>query len=230
MQIRIMQLIEGARRAEGLTVIIDVFRAFTTACYVFGNGAKRIIPVDDIQLAYQLKEDHPDYILMGERGGIIQPGFDYGNSPFSIDGVRFDDRTVIQTTSAGTQGIMSATDADEIISGSFVNAGAIVRYIRSRRPRQVSLVAMGENGMTPTDEDLRCAEYLKNALEQQPNDFQQIASYLRTYRTAQKFFDPAIHWAPERDFELCVALDRFPFVLKAIPFHNSLLQFKMLIQ
>ena len=33
MRVQILELIEGAKKAEGLTVIIDVFRAFTTECY-----------------------------------------------------------------------------------------------------------------------------------------------------------------------------------------------------
>lgn len=74
MEIRILQMLEGAKKAEGLTVVIDVFRAFSVACYAFANGASRIIPVGAIEDAYLLKEQHPDYILMGERGGVIQPG------------------------------------------------------------------------------------------------------------------------------------------------------------
>ena len=42
MNIKILKLIEGAKKAEGLTVIIDVFRAFTVACYAFNNGARII--------------------------------------------------------------------------------------------------------------------------------------------------------------------------------------------
>ena len=49
-----------------------------------GNDAVEIIPIGDIDLAYQLKNDNPDRILMGERNGKIQPGFDFGNSPSQI--------------------------------------------------------------------------------------------------------------------------------------------------
>ncbi len=49
MEIKILHLINGAKQAKGLAVIIDVFRAFSTACYVFGNGAKKIIPIGDIE-------------------------------------------------------------------------------------------------------------------------------------------------------------------------------------
>ncbi len=121
MDIDILHLIEGAKQAQGLTVIIDVFRAFSTACYVVQNGAGEIIPVGDIDLAYKLRDENPDYILMGERKGKMLPGFDYGNSPTEIQTVDFSGKTVIQTTSAGTQGFANARNADELITGSFVN-------------------------------------------------------------------------------------------------------------
>src|SRR5512139_2519438 len=118
MNIEILQLIEGARKAAGLTVVIDVFRAFTTACYAIAQGAERIIPVGDLDLAYDLKRENPRYLLMGERKGRRPPGFDYGNSPTEIEAADFTRRTLVQTTSAGTQGIANACRADEIITGS----------------------------------------------------------------------------------------------------------------
>jgi 2-phosphosulfolactate phosphatase len=214
MDIRILQLIDGARQAKGLAVIIDVFRAFSIACYVFGNGARRIIPVDDLARAYQLKKQHPSFLLMGERNGIKQPGFDYGNSPTEIEHVDFNDQTVIHTTSAGTQGIANAQHAEEIITGSFCNAGAIIGYIRSRGFKQVSLVCMGQAARESSDEDTLCAQLIKDSLEGKTPDFQGIRTYLSGYHTARKFFNPEIAWAPERDFDLCLDLNRFDFVLK----------------
>ncbi len=52
MKIKILQLLDGAKEATGLTVIIDVFRAFSTACYAYDNGAKKIIPVGEMTTAY----------------------------------------------------------------------------------------------------------------------------------------------------------------------------------
>ena len=57
MKIKILQLIEGARQAAGVTVVIDVFRAFSVEAYLMSGGAEKIIPVGDIQLAYQYKEE-----------------------------------------------------------------------------------------------------------------------------------------------------------------------------
>ena len=56
MKIEMLQLMEGARQARGLTVVIDVFRAFTVACYLSDQRAKEIISVGNIEIAYKLKE------------------------------------------------------------------------------------------------------------------------------------------------------------------------------
>jgi 2-phosphosulfolactate phosphatase len=223
MQIDILQLIEGAREATGLTVIIDVFRAFSTASYVFARGATSIIPVGDLDFAYELKEKNPELLLLGEREGQRPPGFDYGNSPAEIEAVDFTGRTIVQTTSAGTQGIANAYRAEQIITGSFVNAKAIVSYIRSKAPKRVCLVCMGQEAIEPSDEDTLCAKLISDSLIAISTDFEQIRTYLRKYRTAAKFFDPEKTWAPEHDFDLCLHLDRFSFVLVVKPGMDGLL-------
>ena len=62
MNIKILQLIEGARQATGVTVVIDVFRAFSVETYLMAGGADKIIPVGDIDLAYRYKEEHQDLL------------------------------------------------------------------------------------------------------------------------------------------------------------------------
>lgn len=51
MKIDILQLLDGARSARGLTVVIDVFRAFSVECYALSGGAKTIYAVGDIDQA-----------------------------------------------------------------------------------------------------------------------------------------------------------------------------------
>jgi len=229
MEVKILHLIDGAKQAQGLTVIIDVFRAFSVACYAFGNGAEKIIPLGDIDIAYKIKKENPNFLLIGERGGKKPSGFDYGNSPTQIENVDFTNKTIIQTTSAGTQGIANATNSSEIITGGFVNVQAIINYIKKQNPEEVSLVAMGSAGIHIADEDKLCAEYIKNALENKPNNFSKIIEHLREYRSAQKFFDPAKDWAPEKDFDLCLSINQFNFVLKVEPYDENQVFFKKII-
>jgi len=226
MKIQILEFLRGAEEATGLTVIIDVFRAFSTSCYIYNNGAEKIIPVGDLKLAYKLKRENPHFLLFGERGGKKPEGFDFGNSPSQIEGLNFNGKTVIQTTSSGTKGLIGAKDADEIIAGSFVNAGAVVKYIKSKNTELVSLVPMGLNGRVSADEDILCAKYIENALLDKPDDFEEIINHLRATPELQKFFDPEKYWFPERDFELCISLNRFNFALQLEPFEENLVCLK----
>lgn len=214
MEIQILQLLDGAKTASGLVVIIDVFRAFSTACYAFNSGAERIIPIGDINKAYQLKENNPEFILIGERNEQKPEGFDFGNSPSQLITGNLSGKTVVHTTSSGTQGIANATKADEIITGSFVNASAIIKYIQQKQPKTVSLVCMGYACKYPTDEDTLCAEFIKNELERKENNFEAMVQKMRI-GTGSRFFDPGKQsWSPKKDFELCLDLNRFDFILK----------------
>lgn len=214
MQTEIFQLTEGARKAKGTTVVIDVFRAFSTACYLVAAGADKIIPVEHVEEALRLKELFPDAILLGERSERKVPGFDFGNSPTHIYQQDFRGKRIIMTTSSGTKGLMNATGATEILSGSFVNAGAIIRYLSQTRPEFVSLVCMGYEGHTPTQEDTFLAEYIRDKLLGLPVDFEKMKSELSTGDGARLLNPANAEWSPAMDFALCLDLDRFDFVLR----------------
>ena len=162
MNIQILHLIEGAKQAKGVTVVIDVFRAFSVEAYLMEGGAETIYPVGSIDFAYQYKKDHPEILLVGERHGVMCEGFDLGNSPTQAVETDVRGKTILHTTSAGTQGIANATNADVVLTGSLVNAKAIARYIKALNPTDVSLVCMGLEAVEPSEEDTMCAEYIKD--------------------------------------------------------------------
>ncbi len=215
MEIRILHLIEGAKQAEGLTVIIDVFRAFSLECYLYEMGVKAIRPVGTVEEAFRLKNEIENSVLAGERHGKKCEGFDYGNSPSSMNAEDVRGKVVIHTTSAGTQGIMNATGAGEIITGSLVNAKAVAEYIFERQPEVVSLVCMGNGGVRPAAEDVLCAAYIKSILE--GTDFIDLQDRVNGLRDngGQHFFDRSRQDVfPEEDFWLCTRYDQFPFVIQ----------------
>ncbi|MBQ1391153.1 MAG: 2-phosphosulfolactate phosphatase, partial [Firmicutes bacterium] len=108
MNIQVLHLLEGAKAARGLTVIIDVFRAFSLECYLYAFGAREVRPVGAIEEALSFRglvagravptdavtpagrkecelsnvaqtgQTLNDVVLIGERGGVKLPGFDYG--------------------------------------------------------------------------------------------------------------------------------------------------------
>ena len=214
MLLHVTDFVAGARVARGIAVVIDVFRAFSLAAHATARGARRIIPVAEVEAARALKREHPDWLLVGERHARRLPGFDCGNSPTELEALDVADRTLIHTTHAGTQGLTNAIGATEVLTGALVNAAAIVRYLRARNPSEVTLVRMGHEARERCDEDDLCAELLLARLRDEPFDTGSIRERLRGASSARKFFDPACDWAPARDFELCTQLDAFDFVLK----------------
>ena len=124
-------------------------------------------------------------------------------------------KRIIHTTSAGTQGIVNAVHADEILTGSFVNAKATAAYILEKAPEKVSLVCMGKAGVEPAEEDELCAVYLRSLLAGQ--EMPEIGRRLQAlaHGGGRHFFDPARQDIyPEKDFRMCIDRNRFDFVLK----------------
>lgn len=212
--INILHLIEGAKQAQGLTVIIDVFRAFSLECYLYDMGVEQIRPVGTIEEAFSLKHHIQNSVLIGERHGKKCDGFDYGNSPSSIIKKDVAGKTIIHTTSAGTQGIVNAVHASEIITGSLVNAKAVAEYIISRQPQMVSLVCMGNEGVRLAPEDELCAEYIKSILEgREFLDMERRVNSLKR-NGGEHFFDKSRQSIfPEADFYMCIKYNKFPFVI-----------------
>ena len=170
MKIEIKSCLEGAKEAEGLTVIIDVLRASNTIIATLNKGANYIIPVEDLADAYRLKKINPEYLLFGERNGLTPEGFDCGNSPAEVSNLDLKDKVILFTTSAGTKAIINAENADEIIIASYANAEAVANYIKNKNPDKVTLVAIGLDAYKKAEEDELCAQYIKELLEgRKPN-------------------------------------------------------------
>jgi 2-phosphosulfolactate phosphatase len=215
MKVEILEFVEGARKAEGVTVIIDVFRAFSVGCYAYDAGASEIIATAGVDDAFLLREKYRNSVLVGERNERKVQGFDFGNSPTEIMQADLTGKTVIHTTTAGTQGLINASRANLVLTGSFVNAGAIVKFIKALNPKLVTLVAMGYRAEISAAEDLLCAHYIKDKLLERNNvPDQKISELMET--SGKRFFNPDNrHFSPPSDFFLCTMKDRFSFVLKA---------------
>jgi 2-phosphosulfolactate phosphatase len=214
MRIERLDHVAGAREARGIAVVIDVFRAFSVAPHAFDAGAARVFPVGEVDAAVALGRRFPGAVLAGERHARRLPGFDAGNSPTEIRALDLRGRVLVHTTHAGTQGLVNASQADEVLTGAFVNISAVCRYIAARAPGQVSLVRMGHEARERCAEDDLYAECLEALLQGRPAPLGEVRDRLRNAPAAHKFFDPACDWAPREDFDYCTEVDRFDFVLR----------------
>ena len=102
---------------DGAMVVVDVIRAFTTAAYAFGSGAKEIYLVGTVDEALAFKSTNPGSLALGEDRGLRPEGFDFPNSPAMVRNADLDGRTLVQRTSAGTQGVRARGRRDPLVGG-----------------------------------------------------------------------------------------------------------------
>jgi 2-phosphosulfolactate phosphatase len=120
-----------------IVVVIDVLRATSAICAAFQNGIKSIIPVPTVEeaLAYKKK----GWLAGAERKGQIVDGFDFGNSPFSYMKEEFKDKEVVLTTTNGTKSLDVAKDAETVVVGSFLNLGALSKWLATQNKNVLCL-------------------------------------------------------------------------------------------
>ena len=214
MEIRIGSLLRGAREAEGTVIVIDVFRAFTTASVAFSRGAEKIVLVAEVTEALELRRLGVGQMCIGEVDGLRPEGFDLGNSPYDMSQADVEGKTLIQSTRAGTVGMTTVTKADQIYAGSFAIASATVEAIKRRNPELVTIVAMGSAGTVRTDEDEQCALFLRNLLQGREPDHDSVRNLVLAGFESQKYDDPSQpHFRPQ-DKELALRINSFPFAIK----------------
>lgn len=148
---------------ETVTVVVDVLRATSAICTAFEHGIARVIPVPDLEDTYFYK-DHDDVIVAAERGGEIVEGFVYGNSPFSYMNDNVKGKTLVITTTNGTQAIEAAKDSEIILVGSFLNFEAITNMLRGIN-RDVMVLCAGWKNRFNLEDTLFAGAVTENLLE-----------------------------------------------------------------
>jgi 2-phosphosulfolactate phosphatase len=214
MEIKIESLLEGAQRARGTVVVVDVFRAFTTAAVALARGAERIVLVAEPEEALRLRDRGVGAYCLGEVEGKRPQGFDFGNSPHEMMQADLRGKSVIQSTRAGTTGVAAAAEAEAVYGASFVVAEATTQAILRDQPAQVTIVAMGWNAKVRTDEDEQCALYLRNRLQGRRPDVEAVRRLVLAGGEVPKFRDPRQpHFHPQ-DLEIALDVDRYDFAIR----------------
>jgi len=116
--------------SHAVVVIIDVLRATSTIATALYNGAKYVIPVDNVAKCIELGK-RINCISAGERDGKIAEGLQHGNSPFEYSKEFIGGKILVLTTTNGTKLLHLALDkgAQHIVTGAFSNLSAVSDYL-----------------------------------------------------------------------------------------------------
>ena len=177
-----------------------------------------------------LKEQHPEFILVGEVNEVPIKGADLGNSPSQIlmkGDAYFKERVVVHRTTAGITGVEAALkNGAEVLLGSFLTAGSTAKYINKSGLEMVTLVAMGERAERKAVEDEACADYLEHLLTGRPYDHIQTLKEIIFQPSAQNFIMGEKEYLPREDPILCLQRDLFDFVLGVREENHEIIVFK----
>ncbi|MCC7303442.1 MAG: 2-phosphosulfolactate phosphatase [Bacteroidia bacterium] len=128
------------RDTESVVVVIDILRATSAICIAFEYGVEKIIPVATVEEAKHWKEK--GFLAGAERDAVKVEGFDFGNSPFDYNGPHVKGKSIVLTTTNGTQALDAAKDAYKVVVGSFLNIGALCEFLLKEN-RNVLLLCSG---------------------------------------------------------------------------------------
>jgi 2-phosphosulfolactate phosphatase len=120
-------LFEVEGHNNSIVVIIDILRASSAICTAFANGAASIIPVAEVSEAKEYKSK--GYLVAAERNGFVLDFADFGNSPFNFTKEKVSGKTIVYSTTNGTGLINLALSAYMTVIGSFLNIGALTRWL-----------------------------------------------------------------------------------------------------
>ncbi len=141
--------------AGGAVVMIDVLRASTTICFALAAGAKEVIPCLQIADAREMgRRLGGDALLGGERDGLKIDEFDLGNSPREYVEDAVGGKTIVFTTTNGTQALQACVGAGKVFIAAFVNLSAVCEALIEED--HVHLLCAGTRGEV-TREDVLLA-------------------------------------------------------------------------
>ncbi|MGI9666354.1 MAG: 2-phosphosulfolactate phosphatase [Acidimicrobiia bacterium] len=203
--------IAGASMATGPTIVIDTFRAFTTAAVLFDRGVGRIILCDDVNDARDTAS-HLGALLCGEVGGAKPEGFDFGNSPWEATSQpSLAGSIVVQRTSSGTRSVLAAINAGArpVLAASLVVASATAEAVRDFDA--VTIVSAGQDGTDAAEEDDLTAAHIAALLS--GTGIPETATALLQSERAS--FVAEASWGYPEDVDIAADVDRFPFAMLA---------------
>ncbi|HVA98380.1 MAG TPA: 2-phosphosulfolactate phosphatase [Bacteroidia bacterium] len=128
------------KRTDNIVVIIDVLRATSAICTAFYYGAEKIIPVATVEEALKYKQQ--GFLVGAERDAIKVDGFDFGNSPFDYMTDKIKGKSIVLTTTNGTQAIEAAKNAHKVVIGAFLNFTVLCDWLKKEN-KSVLLLCSG---------------------------------------------------------------------------------------
>ena len=201
---------------RGAVVVVDALRAFTTAAYALASGAREIRLVAGVDEAVALGRSIPGALVMGEEHGRRPDGFDLSNSPVAVAQADVDGRVLVQRTSAGTQGVVAAVDAERLFAASLVCASATAAAVTACGLGAPTYVVTGRWPDAPDggEDDLLTARFVEAVRLGHGPDAAQVAAAVAATDEAARTLAVGVGHVDPDDIAYACGVDRFDFAME----------------
>jgi 2-phosphosulfolactate phosphatase len=154
-----------AALADATVIVVDLLRASTTICTALAAGAECVMPFAEIDetLAAAEQFGRDRVLLGGERGGLLIPGFDLGNSPAEYTPHVVTGRRILFSTTNGARAVHHAWPAPRVLVGAAVNRQAVAHA--ASVASAVTILCAGTNGEV-TYEDVLAGGAIAEAIRE----------------------------------------------------------------
>ena len=134
---------------SSIVVIVDILRATSAICTAFDKGAEKIIPVGTIEEARKYKDK--GYLVAAERDGVVLDFADFGNSPKNFTFERVNRKTIVYSTTNGTQAIQMANSCYKVVIGAYLNHKILTDWLIKQNRNIIILCAGWKNRFSLED-------------------------------------------------------------------------------
>ncbi|MCX5655093.1 MAG: 2-phosphosulfolactate phosphatase [Planctomycetota bacterium] len=152
---------------EASAVVIDAVRASTTIVAAAAAGCREVIPCrtpEEVR-AEAARRPAGTVVTAGERLGVRIEGLDYNNSPSVMTAENVGGRTLLLTTTNGTQAILDAMAAETVLIAAMPNRRAVARRLAALG-RRVVFVSAGTVGTVSCEDTLVAGAVIATLLEE----------------------------------------------------------------
>lgn len=214
---------------DSIVIMIDVLRASTTVCSALHNGAKEVIATETPEKAIQIYSNlsKESRFLGGERNNMRVDGFDAGNSPIEYSEDKVNNKSIIFTTTNGTQIFQKAKYEEYKLVGSFVNFNIIIDFVcktLENKSLNISVICAGTNGRMAYEDTLCAGAFISQFNNLYPESkltdtadaakdlYQLHSDDLTSFIKLKQHPQTLIQLGFGDDVDLCLTLDKFPVI------------------
>ena len=125
-------------------LVLDVLRFTTSTVAAMSNGARAVVPAVSSDEALRLAQnlESQNVLLGGERGCQPIEGFHLGNSPTEMTAAAVAGKTLVMSTTNGTQAFLAVDSARPVLVAAITNFSAVVERAREELERHGEILVL----------------------------------------------------------------------------------------